>query len=82
MVEIQLLPLQAASLFPKVPSLAREGFQIYLGTWGVGVEATTATNPGANPLSTFETKMATRNAKCSTPAILRKIKGLWTVKLY
>ena len=76
MVEIQLLPLQAASLFPKVPSLAREEFQIYLGRWGVGVEATTATNPGANPLSTFETKMATRNAKCSTPAILRNIKGL------
>ena len=78
MVEIQLLPLQATSLFSKVPSLAREGFQIYLGGWGVGVgvEAPIATNPGANPLSTFETKMATRNAKCSIPAILRKNKGL------
>ena len=76
MVEIQLLPLQATSLFSNVPSLAREGFQIYLGGWGVGVEAPTATNPGAKPLSTFETKMATRNAKCSIPAILRKNKGL------
>ena len=40
----------------------------------------TATNPGARPLSTFETKMDTRNAKRSISAILRKNKGLWIVK--
>ena len=73
MVEIELLPLRAASLFSKVPSLAGEGYHIYLGGWGGGwggwVEAPTATNPGTRPLSTFETKMATRNAKRSISAI-------------
>ena len=70
MVEMELLPLQATSLFSKVTSLAGEGYQIYL-----------VTNPEAHPLSTFETKMATRNATRSISAILRKNKGLWIVKL-
>ena len=78
MVEMELLPLQATSLFSKVTSLAGEGYQIYLGG---GVEAPTVTNPEAHPLSTFETKMATRNATRSISAILRKNKGLWIVKL-
>ena len=73
MVEIELLPLRATSLFSKVTSLAGEGYQIYLGG---GVEAPTVTNPEAHPLSTFETKMATRNATRSISAILRKNKGL------
>ena len=79
MVEMELLSLQATSLFSKVTSLAGEGYQIYLG--GGGVEAPTVTNPEAHPLSTFETKMATRNATRSISAILRKNKGLWIVKL-
>ena len=57
MVEIELLPLRATSLFSKVPSQAGDGYQIYLGGWEVG--APTATNPEDRPLSTFETKMVT-----------------------
>ena len=34
MVEIELLPLRATSLFSKVTSLAGEGYQIYLGGGG------------------------------------------------
>ena len=36
MVEIELLPLRATSLFSKVTSLAGEGYQIYLGGGGGG----------------------------------------------
>ena len=72
--EIELLPLRAACLFSKVPSLAGEGYQISLRGWGV--EAHTATNPEARPLITFETNMATLNAKRSISAILQENKGL------
>ena len=71
------------SSYPYGPSVCSQKYRFKLGKGikstqggGEGVEAPTATNPEARPLSTFETKMATRNAKRSISSILRKNKGL------